>query len=455
MTGLRSFHWGSVRVRTALAAGLAVAVVLGVAAVAGVLLQRHELTSAVEMVAEQAAESVAADLANGAGRDVDLTTPDGGDDSALQVVDASGRVLAASPALDGDPAISTAPEPGKDSVRRVDTLPTGEDDPYLIVTVPAHTPDGPVYVASAQNLEDVEAATASAVRLLAVGYPVLVLLVGLIGYWLAGRALAPVDAMRRRVGEITADDLSARLRVGPAQDEIAGLAATMNDMLTRLETSARAQQRFVTDASHELRSPIATIRTLHEVAAGLPQDTDWKAVGADVLLETQRLEAVVTDLLLLARTGQATNGSRPVDVDLAAVLRQEAARPRRVPVRVGTTDKVHVLGDPDALARALRNLLDNAERHARTCIDVDLSRADGIARIDVHDDGHGIAAEDREKVFERFVRLDEARTRDDGGSGLGLAITREIARAHRGDVTVENSSEPGATVRIQLPVTDR
>jgi signal transduction histidine kinase len=283
-----------------------------------------------------------------------------------------------------------------------------------------------------------------------VGDPILVVLVAVLTFWLVGRALRPVEALRARAAVITAADQRARLPVVATGDEVERLARTLNEMLSRLEVSAQAQRRFVADASHELRSPVATIRTLHEVAAAHADVADWDAVSVDVLSETARLERLVDDLLLLARPSRPPG--RTVElVDLGALVREEVARARIVPVRADPAPGVVVVGHRDSLARALRNLLDNAERHTRSVVDVEVAALGGRALLTVRDDGSGIDSEDRERVFERFVRLDEARTRDGGGSGLGLAITRYVAEAHGGQVRVE-PSEVGASFVLDLPL---
>jgi signal transduction histidine kinase len=223
-------------------------------------------------------------------------------------------------------------------------------------------------------------------------------------------------------------------------------------MLARLEASADAQARFVADASHELRSPVATIRTLNEVGAARPTSTDWPAVTDEVLVEVHRLERLVDDLLLLARPRTGT--SREVEVvDLGLVVGEEAARARRVPVSAAIARGVMVTGHPDRLARAVRNLLDNAERHAVAEVAVEVVAIGERGVVTVRDDGDGIPEQERERVFGRFVRLEEARSRDGGGSGLGLAIARHLVEAHGGHVRV-GPSELGALLVVDLPLAE-
>ena len=436
----------SVRTRTALAASISLAVVLGIVSVVGVLYQRHQLTDGVALVAEERAQTVATTAAG----DVPLTTSLGGEMSLVQVIDADGVVAASSPSLSGAPAIVRPAEVTTTSRLLVSGLVEGEADRYLVIAVP--TADGGAVVA-AQSLETVQAATSSTIRLLVVGDLLLLLMVAGLTFVLVGRALRPVDALRAQAAEITAADLSARLPVVETGDEIERLSVTLNEMLARLQASADVQRRFVADASHELRSPVATIRTLHEVGAALGDEADWPTVSDDVLTETARLEHLVSDLLLLARSGAMTLASAEV-LDLSTLVRGEASRARSVAIDSEIAPGVLVLGRADALARALRNLLDNAERHARAQILIKLSTDGAVASLSVQDDGDGIALEDRDRIFDRFVRLDEARARDDGGSGLGLAIARHLVHENHGTIRLVAGNGSGAAFVIELPRAD-
>lgn len=432
----------SVRWRAAAAAVLALAPALLVVSVLGVLFQRHQLTGGVESVGRERAASVGQELRAADGPASATLASVGGESGLFQVVGRTDDVQAASPALTGRPALV-----GTGARARIRGLVAGEADDYLAVRVDIG--DGRSVVA-AQSLEGVDDATGSTWRLLAVGDPLLVLLVAGLSYLLVGRALRPVDALRAEASRITAADLSARLPETATGDEVERLAVTLNQMLARLETSADAQRRFVADASHELRSPVATIRTLHEVAGALDPASDWPSVSREVLAETGRLERLVADLLLLARP-RATRLDVVEPLDLSALVLQEVSRARRVPVEHDVVPGVVVPGHRDSLARALRNLLDNAERHAHAGVLVALSTRGGVAVLTVRDDGDGIAESDRERIFERFVRLDEARTRDTGGSGLGLSITRHLVQSHGGSVRVTDAPGGGVLV-VELPL---
>jgi signal transduction histidine kinase len=445
---------GGVRVRAALAATVVVALILAVSAVAFVLLQRDQLESTLAGVAEQEAAAVAAQVARKGAAAGDVTPAGTGEQALVQVVGSDGVVVAASPTIAGEPpVVDLHPVPGRTVTLRADELPVGEEEPFVVVARGVQGPDGAAVVLVAQSLETAERANQVLIRLLVLGYPVLLLLVAGTSYWLTGLALAPVEAMRRRVAGITASDLSARVPVPPSRDEVAQLASTMNAMLDRLVAATETQRRFVADASHELRSPLATIRAAHEIASVHPDASDWTVVNTDVLAEVQRLEDLVDDLLFLARSDEHGPRSRAEDVDLDDLVTVEAGRLRRTTgLRIVVEQTpVRVLADRHELARVLRNLSDNAARHTTGLVELRVGRRGNEAVVDVLDDGPGIPAGERERVFERFVRLDPSRERGAGGAGLGLAIAREIARAHGGDLTVVPHCG-GAHVRLALPL---
>jgi signal transduction histidine kinase len=445
---------GGVRVRAALAATLVVALILAVSAVAFVLLQRSQLESTLTGVAEQEAAAVATQVARAGAAAADVTPAGTGEQALVQVVSSDGVVVAASPSITGEPPlVDLRPAPGRMLSVRAASLPIGEEDPFAVVARGVHGPDGDAVVIAAQSLETAERATQVLIGLLALGYPVLLLLVAGTSYWLTGLALAPVEAMRRRVAGITATDVSARVPVPPSHDEVAQLASTMNAMLDRLAAATETQRRFVADASHELRSPLATIRAAHEVASVYPAASDWAVVNTDVLAEVQRLERLVDDLLFLARSDEHGPRSRAEDVDLDDLVTAEAGRLRRTTARriVAHVTPVRVVGDRHELARVLRNLSDNAARHATGLVEFHVGRRGSAAVVDVVDDGLGIPASERERVFERFVRLDPSRERAGGGAGLGLAIAREIARAHGGELTVV-PRHGGTHLRLRMPL---
>ncbi|ACU39287.1 sensor histidine kinase [Actinosynnema mirum] len=276
-----------------------------------------------------------------------------------------------------------------------------------------------------------------------------------IAVWLAvGRALRPVGAIRRELADITEHDLARRVPLPRVRNELSELAATVNTALDRLERAVEENRRFAADASHELRSPIAALRAELEIARSHPENADWPSVVEGALADTDRIQALTTDLLLLTRLDHTKSISAPLD--LVALAREDVARRRSGhELVVDLPDApVQVLGSRPLLGRLLGNLLDNAERHAESAITVRLSTTDDSVVLEVADDGQGIPEADRERVFDRFTRLDEARARDTGGTGLGLAIARRIAAVHRGTLVV-GASARGALLIAALPRADR
>jgi signal transduction histidine kinase len=279
--------------------------------------------------------------------------------------------------------------------------------------------------------------------------PIAVALTALITWLLAGRALRPVRAITEQTGRIRSGTLHERVPVPNSHDEIAGLATEMNDMLDRLQREDQRRREFVADASHELRSPIAAIQTQAEVA--LSTDAHSRELAEGVLAEAARLGTIVDDLLSIARHDEQLAPPGAI-VDLDDIVLAEAVRPRRVRVETSRVSAGQIRGRADELTRVVTHLLDNAARHADELVRVDLTTtADGAVQLDVHDDGPGISPADRERVFERFVRLDEARVRDRGGAGLGLAVVATVVRATGGHVDVEDSDLGGARFRLTFP----
>jgi signal transduction histidine kinase len=298
--------------------------------------------------------------------------------------------------------------------------------------------------------------TAMAVRhLLWWGVPLLVALVGAIAWFVVGRALRPVESMRTEVAEITAQDLGRRVPVPTARDEIGRLATTMNDMLDRLQQSAERERRFVADASHELQSPLASSRADLEVALAHPESTEWEETARAVVADNERMTRLVGDLLFLAQSDD--NGApraRRSLVDLDDVVREEVSRlraPEGLIVDVSGVRPAEVRGDADQLARVVRNLLENASRYARSAITVTVStNGTGRTELAVADDGPGVPPISANRIFERFARLDDSRSRATGGTGLGLAIAREIVESHRGTIDLDRTA-PGARFVVDFP----
>jgi len=326
--------------------------------------------------------------------------------------------------------------------------PPAWDEGFTTVTTVVKTPDGGVTVLARSSLEPVRSALNALRPLLLIGVPALLLLVAGLTWWLVGRALAPVAAIRTKFTEITASDLHQRVPVPAARDEVARLALAMNATLDRLEGAVQQHRRFIADAAHELRSPIATLRTRLELGGGVAP-----ALAGEALVDVGRIQTLAADLLLLARL-DAAEPLQSEEVDLGQVAAEAGAeaalRSGRADVRLvlSIAPDVVLPGSRANLGRMVGNLVDNALRHARSLVTV---RVTGPAIVEVTDDGPGIPLEHRERVFDRFTRLDEARARDAGGCGLGLAISRDIAQAHGGTLVVTaDADRGGACLRAEL-----
>jgi signal transduction histidine kinase len=383
----------------------------------------------------------------------------------VQVIDASGRVRGAS--IDADRLV---PMLNLDELARaregerlfVDGDRIGIHGPLRVVAVPAGPAGDPQTVLVGRSTVDALRGIGVLRTLLLIVFPLLVIVLALVAWRVIGATLRPVEALRQGAERITAEEItgaggSTRLPVPVGRDEIHRLAVTLNGMLDRLEAGRARQREFVGDAAHELRSPLANMRTQLEVAQHLGPAADWPTVGEDLHTDVGRLSRLVDDLLLLARTDASAPLSRPATVDLAAIVREVGTRPSAVPVTLSVlAEPAWTVGSADDLRRVLANLVDNALRYALTTVAVSStlsSTVDGTrAVLSVTDDGPGIPEGDRDRVFERFTRLDDARARDAGGSGLGLAIVRELVRRHGGTVHLSDAVPTGLRVEVRLPV---
>ena len=442
---------GSVRSRTALGAAAVVVAALIVASALLVTFLRRSLTNSVESAARTQAAEIAAIVA---GPDWDRDIEVVGDDVFVQVLNESAEVIAASANARGgilaDPTASEALE--------VDV--PFDDDPFLAVAhgVGAIGSAAPYTVVVGHSLDHVVESAQTIVGLLGIGIPILTAFVGLVAWRIVGRALSPVESIRRQVESMSAEDLDRRVPVPPTRDEIALLARTTNGMLQRLQASYERQRRFVSDASHELRSPISTIRQHAEVAIRRPEVTSVGELAGAVLEEDLRLQRIVEDLLLLARMDEGDPGAMREVVDLDDVVLEGLDRIRRqdrIAVDASRVSAGRVVGDRKQLDRLVGNLLDNAARHARAEVAVSLGSRDGSVVLAVEDDGDGVPESDRESVWRRFERLDEARARDSGGAGLGLAIVAEVAQAHGGSASVAGSLLGGARFEVRIPAAEQ
>jgi signal transduction histidine kinase len=387
----------------------------------------------------------------------------------VQVVDARQRVLAASLGADRlvavlDPAQLQEALAGQAVL--VDGARFGSSGPLRVRAVPAGPTAAPVAVIVAVQVGDVLAARTALRTALLVVFPVVLLVMAVVAWVVMGRTLRPVEQLRAGAEHIGAGpagsraraDPDARLPVPAAADEIRALALTLNGMLDRLSAARERQRAFVADAAHELRSPLASMRIQLEVADRLGEGGD---LPAELAPELTRLSTLVEDLLLLARSGaDGPVPARPGPVAVAELLVEVAADvPGRDGVRVEASadkdadwDDLTVVADPAELRRVLVNLTSNAVRHARSrvCLDA-VAAADGRVVLRVTDDGPGIPAADRERVFERFARLDDARGRDAGGSGLGLPIVAELVARAGGEIALTDAPEGGLRALVTLP----
>ncbi|MFJ2263350.1 ATP-binding protein [Streptomyces sp. NPDC087844] len=467
----------SVRARATLAATLVVAVALVAAGAAVLLALRSSLVDQADTQADSVARNAASALSNGfAYNDLDL--PDG-DENPVEVLDRKGKAVAVGEdvesmsvsasdsarlnsianddAGDKDEGVADEEDPlGAGDIAdetwygEGSATVEGETDDYRFAGVDVVTKGGvPLTVYAGAPLSGEQDAVGTALTTMLIGLPLLLVTVSGVTYAVTRRALRPVEGIRAEMAAITAsEDLSRRVPEPATHDEIARLARTTNETLAALEASVERQRAFVADASHELRSPIASLRTQLEVGAAHPDLLDV----AGAVEDTVRLQKLAADLLLLARLDA---GERPADTrfDLAAFVRAEAGQ--RVGDRVEVSvdaDAAEVSGSRGQLTRVLGNLLDNAQRHTRSSVAVTVRRAGEWAVLGVADDGTGVPAAEHERVFERFVRLDEARTRDDGGAGLGLSIARDVAVRHGGSLTVRDAPTGGALFELRLPL---
>ncbi|PKI89986.1 sensor histidine kinase [Actinomycetales bacterium SN12] len=437
----------SIRSRLTIGALAVVAVALIAGSFAAVQVLRATLTESVAAAVQQDVDTISAQLERGPGR-VDAI-----DDDVLV------RLQGRGDDHDGERDDDDSGAPGADQVNDEDAraLPVLRDDHVQRVEV-----DGESYLAASEEtergtltvarpLDGVDEAVSASAALLAVAVPLVLGLVGLVMWVVATRALAPVERLRRQVDAIDATGLDRRVDAA-RDDELGALAHTMNRMLDRLEQSQITQRRFVSDASHELRSPLATIRQHAELATAHPEASSLPALSRVVLDEGERMQELVEGLLLLARLDEGRDApTAPTDIDDIALAEVQRLRGMGISVDARGIGPGRVVGSAALLARAARNLVDNAARHAREQVAIRVFEQGDRVLLQVEDDGTGIPVAERERIFDRFVRLDEARARDAGGSGLGLAIVREIALAHGGTVTASDGTSGGALMTLSLP----
>lgn len=451
MNAVKSTHKyrGSVRLRIALAATL----VFALAATAAALLLVHGVESTLRARVHDrtvtALEGATHRIEAGTPPDAIATVdPSSGAVVFVQVLDRNGKPIVSTTAAGTARAVGSNPVAGTVTIGEGAILPGAG----VLSVGRAVRSDGALTVVASSSLEDVRSSVATITLGLWVAIPLLVAIVGAVAWVLAGRALRPVEAIRAEAETITARHLHRRVPEPASNDEIARLARTVNKMLDGLEEAQASQHRFISDASHELRSPIASFQAAGEVALAHPDQRDWRSVMQDMLIDGARLDELVGELLALASLDEQTSPPT-TDVDLSTLIIDEARRTTTVAVELKVRDGVLLTGDEPQLRRLVRNLLDNAVRHAHHQIAVHLTQTNSVVILDVDDDGPGIPVPLREHVFERFARLDESRSRDAGGAGLGLAMARTITELHGGNMSaLDAPTLGGARLSVRLPL---
>ncbi len=455
-------HPLGVRGRTTAIATAAVATVLAVAGILLIVATRSALYQAVETTVTARAADVATQLEMGNSfTQVPLVRR-----ISVQIV-TDGTVMASTADIEGQQPIVdvTTPASGITQTTQVPALDAaenqgeagsedGDEGPFLVAVTGVQIGDRPSVVLAAASLDSVDSATRTLIPLVAFGFPAITLLVALTVAGLTRRAFRPVDAMTQQADTISYSDLHRRIPEPAPDDEIRRLAVVLNRMLNRLDTSAARQRQFTADASHELKSPIATLLTMAEVAEANPQGFTVPELASDVAGQTRRLATLVDDLLTLAQSDEHGLHLQPEWFNIAEMVADELARKPSPHITVDTDqlEPARMYGDRRRIGQVIRNLLDNAIRHATSTVRVEVSLVGDQATIRISDDGLGVPPADRGRIFDRFVRLDEDRSRQSGGTGLGLSVVRTIIEAHHGTITVEDDPQlGGASITVTLP----
>ena len=444
----------SVRLRITLGASLILVFTLAIAAFAAAGLVRRSLAADAGTELADRVDEVATLIQYNSL--TEILDPAAHEVGQVQVVDAAGGIVAATPGFASTARLDVIPAPaiGEQSTSTVSGSAINQDSgqDFRVVARTVMAPTGPVTIYAATSLKAAFQAERYLRNSMLTGLPILILVAAGLVYLAMGRALAPVVAMRIAVDKIEPTDLSSRITAGASDNEIANLGNTLNRMLDRLSDAADRQELFAASASHELRSPLSAIRTELEVGLHYAGTADWVTIARESMIEVERLESLARDLRILTRTHTASTPSVQ-RIDLAAAVADELAK-RRPPASVRyRTDlgDATVMSDRDAVVRVLRNLLENAERHARTEISITTAAGRNDVTLTVANDGEPVPFDERERIFEPFTRLEEARSVDTGGSGLGLAIARGIMRANGGSLALV-SSDAGAAFAVRFPV---
>ncbi|MGZ6953084.1 MAG: sensor histidine kinase [Acidimicrobiia bacterium] len=464
--------WGSVRLRITVAATVLVAI--GMAAASWLLLAtvrsslRDNQRDQSSVVLTQSLRELNERFAEGYPLNLVPLPPSPLPGYQVVILDSSGRILGGSPGSDSGKFTDIVGNEVTDRIvdergRPFPNTTTGErhvwfvgDRIYDFVRLPVQVGNTtvPIFLVATGPSGAIDQSVRTLRHTLYWTIPGLITLVGLVAWGVTGRALRPVETIRAEVDSISHSSLDRRVSEPAARDEVGRLARTMNDMLDRLQDASDRQRQFVSDASHELRSPVAALRATGEVALAHPEQTEWPAVVRRMLVEDDRMDRIVSDLLDLARGEETELPDTLVDLDDIALDEAQRARASGLRVDAGRISAGRVRGSREQLVRVVRNLLENGTRHAAGAVRLSVVTDDGTVTLTVEDDGTGIPPEDRERVFERFTRLDEGRARDAGGLGLGLARVRTIAERHGGTAAIVDSTDPafpGARVVVTLP----
>ncbi len=439
----------SLRVRITAGAVLVVLLAVAGAGLAVIRVLEREMVTQIDTSLTSTADYIDRALTSGEG----LPTEEGPDDLYVQFLSPTGRVLGASDAAADAPALGPPLGDGTESgIASTDDSPYG---PLRVLTQPSPT-DASVTLVVAKSSDDIADVRDSLERLLLAMTVGLTLFLGIVVWVVVGRALRPVDAMARAVGEVGDRELDTRVARPGTGDELDRLADTLNDLLARLDDAVTRERRFVSDASHELRTPITGLRALLETE---PEDqAAVRASRAEALAAVGALQDLVDELLTLARADEQGQGPAggPVDLD-DLVLAQAAALQRTTSLRIDTTGVSggQVRGRDTDLARVVENLAANAARYAVSTIAFSVRECDGTVVFTVTDDGPGIPESDRGRVFERFTTLEDSRAGMRSGTGLGLSIVAAIVTAHHGTVVAGAGDGRGACFTVRLPALDR
>lgn len=431
----------------------ACAIVALTLALGGALLVRSHRSSLIDGLttnAELRADDFAATLVKGT-LPSQLAVPRE-DESFVQILDQTRNVVASSSNIEGEAPLFAVVAPMDGFARFTATSVPVAENAFRVVARRVNSPLGTFTIYVGYDLESVDQSVRSITTLLLLGLPLLVLIVGLITWLTTTRALKPIETMRRDVESMTADKLYERVTVPAPNDEVRRLALTMNDLIDRIEQAQRLQNQFVENASHELRSPLASLRAQLEVSLPSASDVERGVTREHLLSETVRLQLLVDDLLDAAQISRSRSIPKGI-VDLDDVIFDVVQRIRITthhPINVGKVSAGQVRADRRQMERLVTNLVDNAVHHCVSVVSIGLAETDSHVVLTISDDGPGIPQADRQRIFERFERIDDGRGRREGGFGLGLAMVAGIARIHDATVAVTDNN-PGAKFVVTFP----